>query len=101
MAIYKGKEFTGMEEAVDFNQYIDCTFTRCRIIYRGGALPKFENCKITECQWSLEDAGHRTLNYLGMLYHNMGSMGQELIEMVFNTIKTNPEAPPVIKGPLN
>ena len=74
-------------EIIDGNQYDGCTFDRCKVIYRGGALPSIENCSFNDCTWHFEESAERTLVFLRMLYHGMGEGGAALVDSALNQIR--------------
>ena len=44
---YTAMKFDGKNVTVDFDEFVDCEFTNCEIIYEGGRLPVFENWCLT------------------------------------------------------
>ena len=54
--------------ALDAEQFGDCEFRDCRMIYRGGEPPKFDNCNFVGCEWLFEDAAANTLKHLKTLW---------------------------------
>lgn len=53
---------------LDGDAYADCTFETCRMVYSGGELPHFDNCRFENCEWKFEDAAGRTLNLLKVIW---------------------------------
>ncbi len=49
---------------LDGEDYADCTFQSCRMVYSGGKAPSFSNCQFQDCDWKFEDAAARTLAHL-------------------------------------
>ena len=41
---------------LDGEEFEDCTFVECKLIYRGGEPPRLSNNKFHGCTWELEDA---------------------------------------------
>jgi hypothetical protein len=78
-------------EIIDGNQYNDCTFDRCKIIYRGGPLPSIESCSFSNCTWHFEEGAERTLIFLKMLYHGMGEGGPALVDSAIDQIREPPQ----------
>jgi hypothetical protein len=54
--------------ALDGERFADCEFRDCRMIYRGGEPPKFDNCQFAGCDWRFEDAAARTLEHMKGLW---------------------------------
>ncbi|MCG6970302.1 MAG: hypothetical protein LJE85_11090 [Gammaproteobacteria bacterium] len=72
---YTATKHDGKKVTVDFNEYIDCEFKDCEIIYKGGNPPVFENCRFENCQFSAIDRAENTIGYLSFLYQNMADTG--------------------------
>jgi len=89
----QGKTFTGATEVIDGNQYNECSFQNCRLIYRGGEMPRISGCHFENCQWQFEEAAERTLIFMRQLYHGMGTGGAQLIEATLTQLR-QPLAPP-------
>jgi hypothetical protein len=75
-----GKSFSNATETIDGNTYTDCRFDNCKLVYRGGEMPRIGGCHFENCQWQFEDAAERTLVFLRQLYHGMGAGGAQLVE---------------------
>lgn len=76
----KGHTFSNAIEVVDGNQYSECRFENCQMVYRGGEIPTIANSHFQDCEWRFEDAAERTLHFMKHLYHGMGPGGVQLIE---------------------
>ena len=72
---YTSIKHDGKNVTVDFNEYIDCEFNDCEIVYKGGKLPVFENCRFSNCQFSLIEKADNTIGYLSFLYQNLAESG--------------------------
>ena len=79
--------FSKSAEVIDGNQYTDCRFENCQMIYRGGEIPRINKCHFETCTWQFEDAAERTLLFMKFLYHGMGDGGKDLIESTINAIR--------------
>jgi hypothetical protein len=77
-------EYKNTIEAVDGNEYINCKFNNCVIVYSGGPLPVLRDCSFHHCNWRFDAAAHRTLQYMSQLY-NAG--GKPFIEECFDHIR--------------
>jgi hypothetical protein len=84
---YENLHFTDETVEVDGNEYQNCRFTESRIVYSGGAVPRFANCVFDRCQWVFDEAAENTIQYFALLYNGLGAGGQELIEGVFDSIR--------------
>ncbi len=83
----KGKSFANASEVLDGNEYENCTFENCQLLYRGGPIPRVVGCQFNNCQWRFEDAAERTLLFMRQLYHGMGAGGKQLMEATINIIR--------------
>jgi hypothetical protein len=72
MPTHDSEEFSGRLVELDGNAYHNCTFTTCRLRYRGGGVPALLTCRFDRCSWEFEDAAG--------LYQGMNSAGRELVE---------------------
>jgi len=54
--------------ALDGETFSSCEFRDCRLVYSGGELPVFENCRFDGVDWRQDDAASRTLGYLKMVW---------------------------------
>lgn len=68
---------------LDGNEYHRCEFTRCRLVYSGGELPVFMNCKIDHCVFTFDGSAGRTLEYMRMLSSlSNGALVEEILATV-------------------
>lgn len=85
---YTAKKFSGDNVTVDFNEYVECEFNNCQIIFKGGNLPVFERCVFSDCRFSLTERADNTLGYLSFLYQNTSvSGGKAFVEEQISKIK--------------
>jgi hypothetical protein len=54
--------------ALDGEEFFDCEFRACRMVYTGGEVPTFVRCRFDDCDWRFEDAAARTLAQLKLLW---------------------------------
>ena len=85
--------FEDRVELVDDSRYERCTFTRCRVTYRGGRIPAFVDCHMVDCTWHFEEAAERTLRMMHAIYHGLGGGGRDVVEGAFTSIRTPPPRP--------
>jgi len=85
---HTGDSFADGDVTVDGNRYARCTFARCRLTYRGGEIPAFDDCDMIGCTWHFADAAERTLQMLHAIYHGLGGGGRPIVEAVFESIRT-------------
>jgi hypothetical protein len=60
--------FTHETVQLDGEQFADCEFIKCRLVYSGGAVPKLKDCRFDDCDWKFEDAAGRTLEYMKVVW---------------------------------
>jgi len=53
---------------LDGESFADCEFRDCRLVYSGGELPHFSQCRFDGCDWKFEDAAGRTLGFLKLVW---------------------------------
>ncbi len=58
--------------ALDGEHFADCEFQDCRLVYTGGPVPSFSNCRFVNCEWRLDDAASRTLEQLKLIWAKGG-----------------------------
>ena len=54
--------------ALDDEEFTDCEFRDCRLVYQGGEPPKFTGCSFVGCDWRYDDAAARTLAHLKLVW---------------------------------
>jgi hypothetical protein len=54
--------------SLDGERFSGCEFRECRMVYRGGEPPKFDDCRFDDCDWRFEDAAAHTLAYMKLLW---------------------------------
>lgn len=55
----RDRTFRNEDVELDGNEYTNCSFSRCRMIFRGTAVPGFHSCGFDELLWKFEDAAAR------------------------------------------
>jgi hypothetical protein len=86
--------FQNQQIDLDNNAYFGCTFTRCRIVYRGADYVELRSNTFRDCDWHFDGPAGATLALLWQLYHDCG---QEIVEQTFAMIRTA-EGPPRSDG---
>jgi hypothetical protein len=84
---HKSETIANTREVIDGNQYSECRFENCQMVYCGGEIPTISSCHFENCKWQFEDAAERTLIFMKSLYHGMGPGGVELIEATLSAIR--------------
>ena len=63
-----GVTFSHETVVLDGQAFSDCEFRDCRLVYSGGEVPTFADCRFHACEWKFEDAAARTLAYLKQVW---------------------------------
>jgi hypothetical protein len=53
---------------LDGETFSACEFRDCRLVYSGGELPVFDDCRFEKCDWKFEGAAARTLVYMKLMW---------------------------------
>jgi hypothetical protein len=96
---HSGKTISNASEVIDGNAYTDCRFDNCKLIFRGGEIPRISGCHFENCQWQFEDAAERTLVFMRQLYHGMGPGGAQLVEATLAQLRQPLGPPPAVAPP--
>src|SRR4051794_13985194 len=100
MAMIINSKFRHEDVHVDGNDYIDCLFEHCNIMYSGGDLPIFERCSFEHNAFSVERAAQRTVKFLKWLHKESGggqSLALQMLEIDNNRAEGN--GAPTGRGP--
>jgi len=82
------KEFKRTSINVEGIHFLRCKFIECQIIYSARDDVAFEDCSFIECSWTFDGPAEETLVFLSELYNGLGQQGRELVESVFQSIRT-------------
>lgn len=69
--------YTGVDIELEGNEYYECKFTNCRIIYRGGPAV-LSGCEFHDSPFVFAGAAADTINFMKALYQNGGG-GEKLV----------------------
>ncbi|MDD1748643.1 MAG: hypothetical protein LUO89_02095 [Methanothrix sp.] len=84
----EGKDFFRETIHLDFSDLVNCTFTDCTLIYHGFGPVGMVGCSFNNVKWSFFDAATNTITFLAGLYVGAGPGGKNLIENVFEDIRS-------------
>ena len=84
---FENQTFEG-DVTLDYNEFINCTFTPACLIHFGGGMYSFTNCKIAFRGISWHDNADRTLHFMRFLYAM--PIGPEVVRQLLETGPTNP-----------
>ena len=77
---YQGESY-GKSDRVELggNEYVDCQFVGCELVFRGGKVSITGNTLIQGCKWTFEDEAFNTVTMLKALYDAGLTQGVDLI----------------------
>lgn len=84
---FENETFRDRTVEIDGNQYTNCTFIKCRIVFTGFEEGVFDACNFIRCDWGFSGPAASTLNYLAAIYHGLGQTGQDMVEGIFESIR--------------
>jgi hypothetical protein len=64
--------------SLDGETFSDCQFQDCRLVYAGGKVPEFNDCRFDRCEWKYDDAAARTLAHLKLVWASGGKASVQL-----------------------
>ena len=85
---YQGQTFRNESIELSGNRFHDCTFEKCKLIYRGDISPTFKDNHFIDSVFEFADAAMRTIYFLSGMYH-AGNGGREIVEDAFERIRQN------------
>ena len=68
---------------LDGEEFSGCEFRGCRMVYRGGEPPRFDDCSFADCDWRFDDAAARTLTHMKVVW---AAGGKAPIQAMIKTI---------------
>ena len=94
MARHQGATFTNQTVVLDGNDYLNCTFTNCELVFRATGTVSLTGVTANNCRWTFEGAAGLTVKFMTALYQGGFS---EMIDLTFENIRRGshePGAPP-------
>jgi hypothetical protein len=84
---FDGKQFTNQTIRVDENEFVNCKFVECRLIFTGAGSASFQSCLFERCEWIFDGAAENTIQYLAAMYNGLGLGGRDIVEGIFESIR--------------
>ncbi len=82
---------------IDGYRFENCRFEKCLLEYGGAEEVAFVGCTLRDVDWSFVGAASNTINFLTGLYNGFGSLGQQVTEELFDSIRRGDnQLPPAI-----
>jgi hypothetical protein len=86
---FDGQPFADRSVEMDGSSFIGATFTRCTLIYRGGALPNIAGSTHVESHWSFADAAANTLLFWAYIEAGQAEGAKGLLERARQALQAN------------
>ena len=83
---FEDQTFKDQDILLDGNQYIECTFNRCQIIFKGVESMALNNPTFSDCRWHFNGPAGNTLKFLSIVY-GLGDNGKQLVEAIITSIR--------------
>jgi hypothetical protein len=84
---FEGKKFKNETIDIDFNQFSNCQFDGCTLVYHGYGVIGMDGCSFNNVNWTFAGSAANTLQFMRGLYHGAGEGGKHLIESTFTDIR--------------
>lgn len=84
---FENKSFNDEEVRLDSNEFTNCTFTNCNMVYGGTGTVVMSGCTFNNLKWTFTDAAANTIQFMTAMYQGAGAGGKQLIESTFNNIR--------------
>jgi hypothetical protein len=84
MAVHNRTSFANQDVELDGNTFEACSFTNCRLVYRGGQPPTLIHSLVDpHCVWTMKDEAANTMKLLQSLHAHGHS---QVVQNVFDKI---------------
>lgn len=80
-------QFTEEEIILDFHEYVNCAFTRCRFVVLGYGPFSLNECEVVNCEFTFAGPAASTIQTMSTIYNDVGEQGKALIEATFDNIR--------------
>lgn len=84
---FENQSFSKLDIHMDFNEFVNCRFNDCTLVYHGYGLIGMSGCSFSNVHWSFADAAANTISFMTGLYSGAGEGGRNLIEQTFENIR--------------
>jgi len=76
---FENQTFKDMDVTLDYNEFVSCTFERCRILFHGGGFA-ISKPKMIDTQFVFREAAQHTLVLLNLLNKMDAGLTRSLID---------------------
>lgn len=80
MRQFNRARFENEDIQTDANEYFDCVFDHCRLVYTGGPIPVMNDCQFQDTGWFFDDAAGRTVSLIKEFAENVD---REIVDSLF------------------
>jgi hypothetical protein len=87
--VHNGNHFAGGRVDLDDQEYYNCTFDDCTIVYSATGPVKVEGCHFNRCRFGFEEAAEGTIRFLTALYQ----IDADTVEQTFDSIRSGAYRP--------
>ena len=95
MAQHEGAAFTNDTVVLDGNEYRNCTFTNCHIVFNANAPVSLHGINFNDCRWTFDGPAGLTVNFLTSLYQaGLTDMVDQTLENIRRGSHRQEVAPP-------
>ncbi len=91
---FEDQTFDSQDVLLDGNEYINCTFNGCQIVFQGVQRIGLVSPTFNACNWHFAGPAGNTLAFLAMIY-SRGGDGQKLVETILAEIRKG-RAPTIV-----
>jgi hypothetical protein len=81
--VHRGTTFTNTRVRVDNEEFHNCRFDGCMIVYGGTGGVIMDTCTFNNCNFEFEGAAGNTVKFMSGLYQ----LSSDLIERTFDNIR--------------
>jgi hypothetical protein len=64
---YEKHTFENTTVRLDGNEFIECSFVRCKLLFGGQSVPVTRGCTMTECEMQFVGASQLTIHLLSLM----------------------------------
>ena len=84
---HEGEVFTQERIELGDDEFRNCRFESCRLVYDGSPGVRIVNCDFEESRLELTDEAGNTLSFLQNIFHGFGEDGRHVVENFFDQIR--------------
>jgi hypothetical protein len=89
MARHEKQSFIDRSLVVDGNEYIECSFLRCELIFAGGTIPTLNGNDFDSCLWKFDGPAARAVLFMGALYSGGWQAGRRSSKPPLTVLEEN------------